>query len=93
MAVTFDSVLASTGALIRGDNIGALNDARSFRSIAPGMNSIAKELGWGRVVSRWQYLLSYLPAESDDEADALSRLRAAPRRRLQEAALGPAVFV
>ena len=42
VAVTFDAVLASTGASIRGDNIGALNDALSLRSTAPGMNSIAR---------------------------------------------------
>ena len=42
VAVTFDQVLSSTGALIRGDNLGALNDALSLNSTAAGMNSIAR---------------------------------------------------
>ena len=93
VAVTFDAVLASTGALIRGDNIGALNDALSLKSTAPGMNSIARELGWRRIVSEWQYLLRHLPAERNDEADALSRLSAVPPRLFPKAALGSAVYV
>ena len=93
MAVTFDEILSTTGALIRGDNIGALNDALTLNSTAPGMNSIARELGWRRVVCRWQYKLSHLPAESNDEADALSRLKAVPRRHFPKEALGSAEFI
>ena len=93
MAVTLDTVLASTGALIRGDNIGALNDALSLKSTAPGMNSIARKLGWRRIASKWQYLLRHLPAERNDEADALSRLSAVPPRPFPKAALGSAVYV
>ena len=93
VAVTFDSVLASTGARIRGDNLGALNDALSLRSTAPGMNSIASELGWRRIVSKCQYRLKHLPTERNDEADALSRLSAVPPRPYPEAALESGVFV
>ena len=92
VAVTFDEVLSSTGALIRGDNIGTLNDALALRSTAPGMNSIARQIGWRRIVRRWQYKLSHLPAELNDEADALSRLKAVPRRRFPAEALGSAKF-
>ena len=93
MAVAFDEVLSTTGALIRGGNIGALNDALTLRSTAAGMNSIAREIGWRRIVSRWQYKLSHLPVELNDEADALSRLKAVPRRRFPAEALGSAKFV
>ena len=93
VVVTFDKILSTTGALIRGDNIGALNDALTLGSTAPGMNSIARELGWRRIISRWQYKLSHLPAERNDEADALSRLKAVPHRRFPKKALGSAVFV
>ena len=75
VAVIFDQVLSSTGALIRGDNLGALNDALSLESTAAGMNSIARELGWRRIVRKLEYSLKHLPAELNDEADALSRLR------------------
>ena len=93
VAVTFDEILSTTGALIRGDNIGSLNDALTLKSTVPGMNSIARELGWRRIVSRWQYKLTLLPAESNDEADALSRLRAVPRRHFPKEALGSADFI
>ena len=93
VAVTFDSVLSTTGALIRCDNLGALNDALSLNSTAAGMNGIARELGWSRIVSKWQYLLKHLPAERNDSADALSRLSVVPPRPFPEAALGSAVYV
>ena len=93
VAVTFDQVLSSTGALIRGDNLGALNDALSLNPTAAGMNSIARELRWRRLVSKWQYLLKHLPAELNHEADALSRLKAVPRRAFPKTALGSAKFV
>ena len=93
VAVTFNEVLSSTGALTRGDNIGALNDALTLRSIAPRMNSIAREIGWRCIVYKWQYKLSHLPAELNDEADALSRLKAVPRTRFPAVAVGSAKFV
>lgn len=93
VAVTFDEILSTTGALIRGDNIGALNDALTLKPTAPGMNSIARELGWRRIVSRWQYKLSHLPPESNAEADALSRLRAVPRSDFPEEVLGSVEFI
>ena len=55
------------------------------------MNAIARELAWRRIIRRWQYLLKHLPAEQNDEADALSRLEAVPRRDLPD--LGNAVFI
>ena len=93
VAVTFDQELSSTGALIRGDNLGALNDALSLNYAAAGMNSIARELGWRRIVRRWQYSLKHLPAELNDEADALSRLKAFPSRAFPNIALGSTTFV
>ena len=93
MAVTFNEVLSATGALIRGDNIGALNHALTLRSTAPGMNSIAREIRWRRIVNKWQYKFSHLPAELNDEADALSRLKAVPRKRSPAVALGSAKVV
>ena len=93
VAVAFDLELSAIGALIRGDNLGALKDALSLNSTAAGMNSIARELGWRRIVRRWQYSLKHLPAEANDEADALSRLKAVPPRSFPVEALGEAAFV
>ena len=55
------------------------------------MNIIAREIAWRRIVKKWQYLLQHLPAEQNDEADALSRLKAVPRRTMPD--LGQAKFV
>ena len=93
VAVTFDAVLTETGALIRGDNLGALNVALSLGSTAPAMNCIARELAWRRIVKGWQYKLKHLPAELNDEADALSRLKASPKRDFPTDALKGASFV
>ena len=93
VVVTLDPVLSSTSALIRGYNLGASNDALSLNSTAAGMNSIARELMWRRIVSKWQYLLMHLPAERNDEADALPRMSAVLPRPLPEAALGSAAYV
>ena len=93
VAVAFDQELSTAGALIRGDNLGALNDALSFNSTAAGMTSIARELGWRKIVRRWQYSLEHLPAEANDEADALSRQKAFPPRAFPSEALGAGVCV
>ena len=55
------------------------------------MNTIAREIAWRRIIKGWQYLLKHLPAELNDEADALSRLVAKPRRNMPK--LGNAKFV
>ena len=55
------------------------------------MNAIAREMAWRRIVRQWQYSLTHLPAELNDEADALSRLEAEPRRDMPQ--LGAARFV
>ena len=55
------------------------------------MNTIGREIAWRRVVRQWQYSLTHLPAEQNDEADALSRLEAEPKRDMPQ--LGEAVFV
>ena len=93
VAVTFDQELSSTGALIRGDNLGALYDALSLDSTAAGMNSIPRELGLRKIFRKWQYSLKRFPAEPNDEADALSRLKAIPPRTFPKTALGSATFV
>ena len=80
VAVTFDMELSTSGAQIQGDNLGALNDALNLNSTSPGMNSIAREIAWRRIVRRWQYPVKHLPAEANDEADALSWLKAVPPR-------------
>ena len=71
----------------------ALNDALSLNSTAAGMKGIARELGWRRIVLRWQYSLKHLPAEANNEADALSTLKAFPPQAFPSEALGAAVFV
>ena len=93
VAITFDTVLADTGALIRGDNLGALNVALTLKATAHTMNGIARELAWRRIVKGWQYRLKHLPAELNDEADALSRLEASPKRDFPADALKGASFV
>ena len=77
--------------MIRGDNLGALSDALKLSSTATAMNTIGREIAWRKVVRGWQYCLSHLPAEQNDEADALSRLEAEPRREMP--LLGDATFV
>ena len=73
--------------------MGALNGALSLNSTAPAMNCISRELAWRRIVNGWQYKLKHLPAEMNDEADALSRLKAVPRRLFPIPALQGAKFV
>ena len=92
VAETFSEVVSSTGAKIMGDNLGALDDALSLNSTSPGMNSVAREIAWRRIVRRWQYSVKHLPAEFKDEADALSRLQAVPPRVLP-VELAQAIFV
>ena len=93
VAVAFDRELSTTGALIRGGNLGALNDALSLNSTAAGLYTIARELEWRRIVPRWQHSLKHLPAEANDEADALSSLKVVPPRNFPVKALGEAAFV
>ena len=57
VAVAFGNVLETTGALIRGDNLGALNVALNLNSTSPAMNAIAREVAWRRIVHGWQYRL------------------------------------
>ena len=92
-AITFTDVLASTGAAIHGDNLGALNEALKLRSTTPAINAISRELAWRKIVNKWRYGLQHLPAELNDEADALSRLRAEPAKPFPKEALATAVFV
>ena len=90
VADTFSDEISKEGALIRGDNLGALSVALKLTSTTPGMNIIAREIAWRRIVRQWQYLLKHLPAEMNDEADALSRLQAVPQRSMPD--LGDAVY-
>ena len=91
--VAFSEVLSESGARIRGDNLGALNVALDLTSTSPAMNTIAREIAWRRIVHRWQYYLKHLPAKLNDEADALSRLQAVPRRDFPTEALQAACFI
>ena len=93
VAETFSEVLSGTGALIKGDNVSSLNDALTLKSTSPGMNLISREIGWRRIVREWQFALSHLPAKQNDEADALSRLKATPPRELPRKELKGAKFV
>ena len=79
-AITFSDVLSSTGAVIKGDNLGALNEALKLKSTTVTLNTISRELAWRKIVRRWRYSLEHLPAEMNDEADMLSRLKAVPAR-------------
>ena len=92
VAATFSEVLSSTGALIRGDNLSSLNVANGLSSTTPAMNAIAREIAWRRIVYKWRYKISHLPAERNDEADALSRLNAVPRRAFLKEVLSNATF-
>ena len=51
------------------------------------MNAIAREIAWRKIVFGWRYALSHLPAEVNDEADALSRLEADEPRAFPTEAL------
>ena len=90
VAKTFSTTLSESGALIRGDNMGALSDALKLASTTRAMNAIAREIAPRKVVRQWQYSLQHLPAEQNDEADALSTLEAVPRRAMPQ--LGNAHF-
>ena len=57
------------------------------------MNGVGRELAWRRIVRRWQYSLEHLPAESNAEADALSRLEAVPPRYFPLEALDEASYL
>ena len=92
-AVTFGKVLTETGACIRGDNLAALNVSNDMASTKPAMNAIARELAWRKIIYKWRYKLQHLPAEQNDEADALSRLTAIPRRGFPQKALESAISV
>ena len=83
-AITFSKVLSETGALIKGDNLGALNEALKLKSTATSLNIISREVAWRKIVQRWSYSLEHLPAELNDEADRLSRLKAVPPRTISE---------
>ena len=78
VAVVFGDALRFAGALIRGDNLSALNVALNLKSTSAAMNALAREVAWRRPVFGWQHRLKHLPAEQNDEADALSRLYAVP---------------
>ena len=62
-------------------------------STKPAMNAIARELAWRKIIYKWRYKLQHLPAEQNDEADALSRPTAVPRRAFPKKVLESAVFV
>ena len=91
--LTFDSTLRDSGALIKGDNLSSLNEALRLKSTLPGMNTISREISWRKVAYSWQYDLAHLPSELNDEADALSRLYAEPRRELPKDLLMTSTFV
>ena len=59
-------------ALIRGDNLSALNVALNLDTTSTAMTAIPREVPWRRLIFGWQYRLKHLPAEKNDEADALS---------------------
>ena len=91
--VAFGRALRTTGATIRGDNLGTLRVSNDLSSAAPAMNAIARELAWRTIVYRWRYRLLHLPAKQNDKADALSRLLMVPPRLFPTEALTDARFV
>ena len=91
--VTFDNTLRKSGAVIKGDNLSSLNEALRLKSTVPGMNTISREISWRKVAYRWQYDLAHLPSELNDEADALSRLYAVPKREMPIDLLKTSSFV
>ena len=91
--VAFGEVLADTGALIRGDNLGSFNVTLDLSSITAAMNIVAREIAWRRIVLRWQNRLKHLPAGLNDEADALSPLQAVPPMEFPQTVLSEARLV
>ena len=91
--VTSDCTLRKSGAVIKGDNLSSLNEALWLKSTVPGMNTISREISWRKVAYRWQYDLAHLPSELNDEADALSRLYAVPKREMPIDLLKTSSFV
>ena len=51
-----------------------------LKSTTVTLNTISRELAWRKIVRRWRYSLEHLPAEMNDEADILSRLKSVPAR-------------
>ena len=93
MAVVFGDVLQSAVALISGDNLGALNVALNLSSTSTAMNTLARKIAWRLTVFCWQYRLEHLPADQNDEVDALSRLYAVPSRNFLRNELLGAMYV
>ncbi|CAK0887156.1 unnamed protein product, partial [Prorocentrum cordatum] len=58
--------------MIAGDNVAALEGALDFRGKGL-LNHITREIAWRRARRRWEYVVSHLPAEHNETADALSR--------------------
>jgi hypothetical protein len=72
--------------LIQGDNIGSLANAIALKG-GGSMNIVAREIALRTAWFDWQFAVEHLPAERNDEADALSRLHAVPIRPFPQSLL------
>jgi hypothetical protein len=70
---------------VLSDSTSALQDALDLKG-KKEMLAVAQELSWRQARGRWWYEVGHLPAEQNDDADALSRL-AAPERKTLPASL------
>ena len=65
----------SSGLLLLGDNLGALEGALNHRGRGD-LSKITRELSWRQVRQAWLYAVAHLPSEANVVADRLSRLHA-----------------
>ena len=65
---------AKQATLVKGDNIGALQDALHCKGKG-AMSAVAREYSWRKVAYAWKLTFEHLPGEANVLADALSRLQ------------------
>ena len=68
---------------IQGDNIAALQDGLAMKGRGH-MLDVAREIAWRKARYSWTFTTAHIPAELNDDADALSRLTAEPPKKLPE---------
>ncbi|CAK0821592.1 unnamed protein product, partial [Prorocentrum cordatum] len=66
---------------IHGDNVAALQDGLAMKGRGR-MLDVAREIAWRKARYNWTFTTAHIPAELNDDADALSRLTAAPPKKL-----------
>ena len=64
-----------SGFAVLGDNVSSLSCAVSLKGKGP-LSKISREIAWRTVRRHWRYSVAHVPSESNEVADALSRLAA-----------------